>query len=179
MPNVQFEERIQDSVPKIDDTVAVGEDLDFQRRWWTFERFTWSFFLLILLADVLGVFGRGYFSKAERTAPDGTLHVKYERTERASTPSIMTVEVGPTAIRNGQLRLYVSESLIKELGNQRISPQPALSTLTKGGIIYTFPVNEAPALIEFAMQPSFPGIHQFSLQVPDFAEIHARVLVFP
>jgi len=30
--------RIDDSVAKVDDEVAGGEDLDFQRRWWKFER---------------------------------------------------------------------------------------------------------------------------------------------
>ena len=179
MPDVQFEEPVKDSVPKIDDPIAVGEDLAFQSRWWHFERFAWSVFLLILLADVLGVFGRGYLSKAEQTTPDETLHVKYERTERASTPSIMTVEVGPEAIHNGQVQLFVSESLIKELGNQRISPQPASSTLTHDGITYSFPVSSAPAIIEFAMQPSFPGLHKFSIQVPGASPIRARVLVFP
>ena len=179
MQDVPFKEPIQDSVPKVDDTVAVGEDLSFQRRWWRFERITWAIFLLILIADVLGVFGRGYLSKAERTASDHSLHVKYERTERSSTPSIITVEVGPPAVRNGQVQLRVSESLIKQLGNQRISPQPATSMLTQGGIIYSFPIHGAPAIIEFALQPSFPGLHRFSMQAVGSPEVDARIFVFP
>ena len=179
MPEAKFAEPVHDSVPKIDDTVAVGEDLDFQRRWWHFERTIWIFFLFILLADVLGVFGRGYLSKAELRAPDQSLFVKYERTERASTPSIMTVELGPAAVHDGKIQLFVSESLIKELGNQRISPQPASSVLSRSGITYTFPVASAPAIVEFAMQPSFPGLHSFTLQVPGSPAVHARVLVVP
>ena len=53
-----------DEVPKVDNAVAVGEDLEFQERWWTFERVIWSFFALILLADMLGAFGRGWLAKA-------------------------------------------------------------------------------------------------------------------
>ena len=179
MPDVQLEEPVQDSVPKVDNTIAVGEDLEFQRRWWKFERSIWALFLLILIADVLGVFGRGYLSKAEITTPDHTMHVKYERSQRANTPSIMTIELGPNSIRNGAVQLFASESLIKELGNQRISPQPANSVLTHGGVVYTFPVESAPVIVEFAMQPSFPGLHQFSLQVPGSAMVHARVFVVP
>lgn len=91
MPATKFSEPIEDSVSKVDDAIAVGEDLNFQRRWWRFEREIWVAFALILVADMLGVFGRGYLSKAELHAPDKTLDVKYERVERASTPSIMTI----------------------------------------------------------------------------------------
>ena len=179
MPETKFAEAIQDSVPKIDDTVAVGEDLAFQRKWWRFEHVVWIFFVLVLLADVLGVFGRGYFSKAELRAPDQSLFVKYERTERASTPSIMTIEFGPTAVHDGKVQLFVSESLIKKLGNQRISPQPAGSVLSQQGITYTFPITSTPAIVEFAMQPSFPGIHTFTLQVPGSPAVESRIVVVP
>ena len=66
-------------VPKVDNAVAVGEDLRFQERWWTFERVVWSIFSLILLADVLGVFGRGWLAKAELNNGNSGMHVKYER----------------------------------------------------------------------------------------------------
>ena len=179
MPEAKFAEAIQDSVPKVDNTVAVGEDLDFQRSWWRFEHAIWIFFVLVLLADVLGVFGRGYLSKAELHASDQSLFVKYERTERASTPSIMTIQFGPSAVHDNKVQLFVSESLIRQLGNQRISPQPAGSVLSQHGITYTFPIASAPAIVEFAMQPSFPGIHAFTLQVPGQSAVQARIVVVP
>ena len=179
MPDTLSAEAIQDSVPKIDNTVAVGEDLEFQRKWWRFERAIWIFFLVILLADVLGVFGRGYFAKAELRAPDQSIFVKYERTQRASTPSIMTIEFGPTAVHDGKVQLFVSESLIRQLGNQRISPQPSASVLSQQGITYSFPITSAPAVVEFAMQPSFPGIHAFSLQVPGSPAVRSSIVVVP
>ena len=179
MAQVEFSEPITDSADKVDDAISVGEDLDFQRRWWRFEHAIWIFFLLVLVADVLGVFGRGWLSKAERHTKDQTLHVKYERVERASTPSIMTISFGPAAIREGHIQLFVSESLIKELGNRRIAPQPASSVLGESGVTYTFPATAPPATIEFMMQPSFPGIHDFELQIPGSAAVHARIFVVP
>lgn len=179
MPQTKFSEPIQDSVPKVDDAVAVGEDLEFQRKWWRFERVIWVIFLLILAADVLGVFGRGFLSKAELRTPDQSLFVKYERTERASTPSILTVHFGPAAIHEGKVQLLVSQSLIRKLGNQRISPQPSASVLTSTGILYTFPIASAPAIVEFALEPSFPGIQSFSMQVPGSAPVQAKVVVVP
>src|ERR1700679_3032394 len=50
---------IDDSVAKVDGEVAVGEDLEFQRKWWKFERAVWLVFTLILVLTLAGAFGRG------------------------------------------------------------------------------------------------------------------------
>jgi hypothetical protein len=84
-------EPVTDSVPKINDEVAVGEDLEFQRSWWRFERCVWILFAVLVFLDVLGVFGRGPLAKAHAEAADGSMKIDYERVERFSTPSIMTV----------------------------------------------------------------------------------------
>ena len=44
MFEAEFSKPIADSVAKVDGEVAVGEDLEFQRKWWKFERATWIFF---------------------------------------------------------------------------------------------------------------------------------------
>jgi hypothetical protein len=111
-------EPVHDSVARVNDELAVGSDLKFQRRWWKFERGVWIFFTLLIVLDVLGVFGRGPLAKARMRAGDGSVDVTWERVERHGTPSYMTVHFGPAAIRDGKVRLWVSESLIKELGNQ-------------------------------------------------------------
>ena len=179
MPTASFSRPVEDSVPKIDNAVAVGEDLGFQRRWWNFERVIWIVFALILIADIAGLFGRGPISKAELHAPDHTLDLKYERVVRSNTPSIMTVQFGPGAIENGQAHLFISQSLIKDLGTQRISPQPAASVIGGGGITYTFPATAGPAIVELAMESSFPGRHHFLIQVPGADPVQGNVVVVP
>ena len=179
MAQIPFTEPVGDSVPKVDNAVAVGEDLGFQHRWWNFERIIWTIFAFILAADMLGVFGRGPLAKGELHAPDHTIDIKYERVVRANTPSIMTVQFGPEAIQNGQVRLFLSQSLIKDLGTQRISPQPASSVLGGGGITYTFPATSGAAIVELALQSSFPGRHHFFLQVPGADPIQDNVIVVP
>lgn len=168
-----------DEVPKIDDAIAVGEDLAFQERWWTLERVLWTVFLLVVIADCLGVFGRGWLAKAELHDRASGLDVKYERVARAMTPSIMTVALRPEAVHDGRAQLFVSDSLVKELGNQRVIPQPELSRVGNGGVLYTFPVAAGPAEIQFAMEPSFPGVHGFQLQVPGLQRTGGRIVVVP
>jgi len=183
MPATPQTALVQDSVPKVDDTLAVGEDLGFQRSWWRFERFIWSLFLVILICDVLGLFGRGWLAKARRATPDNALTLDYEHIERASTPSVMTLTFGPAAIQNpgpnGKIQVFVSNSIVKPLGAQRISPQPSVSAVGGSGITYTFAATHAPAVVQIALEPSFPGIHPFRIQLPKEPPIDAKVFVVP
>lgn len=170
---------IKDSVPKINNEVAVGEDLAFQRRWWHFERAVWIFFAVVVVLDVLGVFGRGWVSKAHVHSDDATMEISYERIERFSTPSILDVQFGPPAVHNGNIELWVSESIVKSLGAQRVVPQPASSVVGSGGILYTFPATNPPAFVQFALQPSSPGIFPLQLRVPGHQTLSLKIVVMP
>ncbi|KAA6465111.1 hypothetical protein DYQ86_03930 [Acidobacteria bacterium AB60] len=179
MPNIPFETPVEDSVPKVADEVAVGEDLDFQRKWWRFEKIIWPILVLIIVADVVGLFGRGWLAKAKAATPDNALSLDYERIERASTPSIMTLHFGEPAIHNGRIVLHVSDSIVKPLGAQRISPQPALSVVGNNEITYVIPATQSPASLQIEMDPSFPGLHPFRVQVEGSTPIDRNIFVVP
>jgi hypothetical protein len=170
---------VEDSVPRVGNELAVGEDLEFQRRWWRFERIIWILFLCILVCDMLGLFGRGWLARAQRSTPDKALTLDYERFERASTPSIMTLKFGPDAVKDGNIQVYVSDDVVKWLGAQRVSPQPAVSHVGSGGITYTFAAGPAPATVQIELEPSFPGLHRFRVQLRDSSPIEGDVFVFP
>jgi hypothetical protein len=170
---------VEETVSKVDDEIAVGSDLEFQRKWWRFTRVLWFVFTGIVVADLLGCFGRGPVANARIRSNDGTMDVKYERIERFSTPSILRIQFGPTAIHDGTIQLWISDSFIKFLGNQRVVPQPSTSVLGQEGILYTFPATTLPAAVEFAMQPTTPGICDLRMRVPRSEELKARVYVMP
>jgi hypothetical protein len=169
---------VSDSVSKVNDEIAVGEDLNFQRSWWRFERGVWLVFVAILILDLLGAFGRGYLANSRMQAADGTLAICYEHIERYSTPSIMQIHFGPTAIHDGKIQLYVSQSVLDDLGNRRIIPQPASSMVQQSGVLYTFPASSAGSAA-FALQPTRPGIFHVTLQVPGGEALRTRIFVFP
>jgi len=171
--------RVQDDVPRYNDEVAVGEDLEFQRRWWKFENAVWILFGIIIVCDVLGVFGRGWLARAKATTRDHVVVLSYERMERAFTPAILDLEIGQNAIRNGQVTVYVSGSVVKELGAARISPQPMTSTIGSSGYTYVFPVTSSPGTIQIALSPPSAGLRHFRVQVAGSEPIDASVLVFP
>ncbi len=169
-----------DQVPRVDNAVSVGEDLKFQERWWTFERVVWIFFLLVLVADALGAFGRGWLAKAEEHRPGSGIDIFYERVERSETPSVLRVAFRPDAVVNGKAQLFVSESVVKKLGAQRIAPEPESSAIGNGGITYTFAADAAkPGDVEIGMQPEAPGVARFTVQVPGKEAVTERVVVMP
>jgi hypothetical protein len=177
---------VEDSVAKFGNEVAVGEDIEFQRRWWRFEKGVWVIFVLIVLLDLAGAFGRGPLAKAHANSRGGTMVIDYERIERFSTPSILTIHFGPSAVENGKIQLWVSDSVVKELGNQRVVPEPAASVIGNGGILYTFDATSLPDSVEFALQPSHPGVAHFELRVPGATldapprdQFQAKVVVMP
>lgn len=172
-------EPIRESISKVNDDISVGADLDFQRRWWRFERVIWWLFGLIVALDVLGCFGRGPLAHAKYQTHDGSMQIKYERVERLSTPSRLSIEFGAQAIKDGKIEVLVSDSLVKRLGNQRVVPQPAESKLSEGKILYTFPASVYPAGIQFGLEPADVGLSSLSLQVQGNEEVRLNIFVVP
>ncbi len=170
---------VGDSVPKINNELAVGADLKFQRRWWRFENTVWWSFGVIVVLDLLGCFGRGPVAKATLDAPDGSMNVKFERIERYGTPSIITINFGKAAIHEGKVNLLISESMLEQLGNQRVVPQPADSQIGEGKVLYTFPASTYPATVLFSLQPTRIGLSHMTLQVPGLSEVKAAIFVMP
>jgi hypothetical protein len=169
----------EEAVPKVNDEVAVGENLSFQRKWWVFERVIWGLFSFILVLDIAGVLGRGPAAKAEAATRDSAMHLKYERIERYGTPSLLVVQFTPLAIHEGKIQLWVSNSLVKELGNQRIVPQPIESKLQDDGFLYTFLSAAKSAPIQFALEPQQVGLHRLTLGLANGDRLALKIFVMP
>lgn len=172
-------EPFQDTIPKVDGAIAVGEDLEFQQRWWRFETAAWYLLALLLVADALGAFGQGWLAHAHARTRNGALDVQYERIERAGTPSMLTIHAGPAAVRDGTVELLASESVVKGLGAERVIPQPKVSAVGPRGITYIFPVSETPATMSFELRPNSIGWNEVTLTAAGGATVHFPVLVLP
>ncbi|HVX57461.1 MAG TPA: hypothetical protein VHA37_07050 [Candidatus Saccharimonadales bacterium] len=179
MTGLPLRQETEDSVPKVDREIAVGENLPFMRKWWKFEHVLWGVLLLVVAADGLGALGRGWLAKARLKTSDGALTIDYEKIVRASTPTQMTFRFGPEAIHNGRILLFVGQSVVRPLGARRIAPDPAQSTIGAGGITYTFPAKQAPAFVEIEMEPSTPGMHHFRVQAEGSQSLEGSIFVLP
>jgi hypothetical protein len=163
MPQAVHE--IGDPVPRVNNEIAVGEDLPFQQRWWSFQRKVAIAFVVTIALDLLGVFGRRPLAHAHATLSQGAAEVKYDRVERAGTPSILSIAFQQPAVRDGKVELWVDGALTKDLGTQRVIPQPATSALEEDGVRYVFPVVGLPGSIQFALQPAHPGVYALRMRI--------------
>jgi hypothetical protein len=180
LSKIEFTSPVIDSVPKVNNEVAVGEDLDFQRKWWVFERLVWAFFAAILVLTLMGAFGRGWLAHDRKESPGGALTLKYDRIQRSGAPSDLTIRFSPQVVTNGEIHLFVSDSIVTKLGARRISPEPARSVLGDGGVTYSFPSGSRPANVVFALQPPGMGSFRFRIGLPDSNTwIQSKVIVLP
>ncbi len=179
MPAEILTEPVQDSVPQLNNELAVGENLEFQRKWWRFENAIWCFFALIVLLDVAGAFGRGPLANARKQSGDGMMDVQYERVERFNTPSVMTIHFSPSAIHDGKIQLWASENLVKDLGAARVIPQPVKSQVGNGGVLYDFDASKSPATVQFALEPPKAGLKRLVLRAAGSSNVDLDIFVMP
>lgn len=170
---------VEDTVPKVNDEVAVGDDLEFQRRWGIAERIIWTVLIVFLILSFLGVFGRGPLAHASYASTAGAMSVKYERFQRFGSPSVLFVDLDPSTFHDGTAQVWVSDDLVKPLGTQRIVPQPERSVIVGDGVLYTFPANTGPALVEFQTQPAAIGSSSVTLRIPGRAPVTLHIFVYP
>lgn len=171
---------VGDSVAKVNEEVAVGEDLAFQRSWWRFERIVWIIFVLIIALDLAGAFGRGPLAHASITSQNRSLSIHYDRIQRTGTPSVMAIRLGPGAVQGGEATVFVSDKLVSALGAQRIIPQPATTRVGNGGLTYTFPITDPPSVVRIELQPLGPGRFPFEISAgPPAASVKGDVWVVP
>jgi len=133
----------------------------------------------VILAALFGLLGRGFLARATVAARDGSMRVQYDRIARYSTPSVLRVEFGGAAVHDRRVQLWVSDDLLKSLGNQRVTPEPTASVLDSGGVLYTFPVLTSPTAVQFALQPLRAGIQHVTLRVPGSSSLGLSVAVWP
>lgn len=173
-------ERVEETIPKIDNQLAIGEDLEFQRHWWRFEHIVWTIFTIIIALDLTGLLGRGPLANAKDKTADGVMMMQYQRYERFETPGIMELHFTPAAVKDGKIVLWVSSEVIKSLGNQRVIPQPSSSVLYHNGILYTFPSSEQSDDVEFALKPASAGYYHFTVKLPVTGDqLTEHVVVYP
>lgn len=179
MPAQSPTKPVTDTVAKVNNDVAVGSDLAFQRRWWKFEIGVWTAFTILIVLALIGFLGRGPWAHKQVRTADGSLQLQYERVARFGTASVLTIKPGPDAARGGRLQLWASGDLIQSLGAQRVEPQPTESTLTGGGVLYTFPVGAWPWTIQISLQPRSPGVQRVYLRVPGHEQAELHIFVMP
>ena len=150
----------------IDNELEIGFDQKFERKWRTLEIASQGVMLLIVLAALVGLFGRGPLSHRTHMTSDGRLAVDFEPLARWGTTTQVTVHLSSpkdgTAGEGGavQARVFVSNEIVEPLGLQQVIPQPNATEANGGGVVYDFaiPPGRDGGLVRFVLKPSTVGL---------------------
>lgn len=157
----------------------IGEDIDFQRREWVVERGAWLVVLLILIVGLAGLFGGGPLSHAE--ASSGPLVLDYERFVRKRAPTELDLRVAPEAVANGEVALWLDQSVVEKIDVERIVPEPVEMEGAVDRVVYRFAVAdpEEPAEVTFHLQPAEPGAVRVRMGLVNGAELSIDQFIYP
>ena len=136
--------------------IDIDEDFKFQQREWLFQKVGWVVIWLLLVAALLGVFGKGPLSEAQVNDPTGVLTVNYTRLERYRSPTTMEVIVGPDQASGGKFAITLDRQFVDRIDIERIDPEPDSVKSEMSRIAYEFeledPAQPAHVLIDYEFE---------------------------
>jgi hypothetical protein len=144
--------------PRVGD-LEVNQDIKHEELTWRLQRIGWGLMLLLVVAALVGLLGPGPLSAAQAGKRGSPLWVEYNRFERYQSPVLLRVHVGPQAVQQGKIKLYISRQFIENIELERINPEPQSVELGVDTLAYSFdaPNLAASSTISFHFQPNTWG----------------------
>lgn len=171
----------QTGVSRVGGEVEVGYDSAFEDKWWKFEVGAWFFLILLLIATVAGVLGRGPLSKATAGSSDGLVVVRYDNAVRFRTPVEFRIELAGGATQAATEQIWISKTFYRQLGMQNTTPRPLQQFVNADGGLLTFAAapNRGKQQIILRLQPDSVGFCNLQVAIPGGDEVRFRTLVLP
>lgn len=162
-------------------SLEIEEDIKFQLWEWRASRLGWGLMAVVLLAAALGVFGVGVFSGTTRKTEGGLLEVEYERFGRHRAPTSLVLSLGPEAVRDGKVRLWLDREYLHGLNIESITPEPDSVETQEDRLIYAFNAAESglPVLINYSLQTDHLGLRQGRVGIEDGPGVDFWQLIYP
>jgi len=115
---------------------VLEQDSAFHRWVWRLERIAWGFMLLIVVAALLGLFGRGLLSHGHLHAADGSLDLRYDRFVQVSSETVIDISI--PARESRLCSLWINRSYFDRVEIKQMIPNPRALELSGDGWLYTF-----------------------------------------
>lgn len=151
----------------------------FTRREWAIQRMAWSFWGVVVLAALLGLFGRGPLSRAVAGAEG--LRVEYDRLARHGGDDRMRITVLPPGSGGGVVRVWMTRAFADAIEIQWITPRPESVSSSAERLTYVFRASELarPAVITFRFRHDEYWRQRLQIGLVGGASVDATQFVFP
>jgi len=166
----------QPPIPIRDDGLQLEEHRDFQERFWTFERWAWVGFGLILLAALAGLGGGGGVL-AHTTITSEAGKVDYPRVARWESADEVTVTFGSPREEH---RLTLSPQFSQYFQIEDIQPLPERSLTSPAGEAMVFrSENGPPSKVVLHLRPQRPGLASYEVSLDGGDPVGVTTVVLP
>ncbi len=122
-----------------DPSLEINQDMDFQRREWRVQAVARVVMILVVLAALAGLFGRGLLSRTTAGEP-ASLTVEYDRFLRLEGKNRLTLRIGPRAAAGREVRLWVHPRYVERMHYEQTVPEPETMVPTPDRLWLVFPV---------------------------------------
>lgn len=148
-----------------------------QRLEWRIQQIFLIFLYAAILAVMLGAVGEGVLSHASLGMPSGPLQLEYERFLRYRSAENLHIRIhhgSPTA------HLSLSKNYFRNVGLQRIMPEPKAVIMTEKAVILTFSGTPSEvSSITLTVSPDKVGRQHGWIAVDDYPPLLFSQFVYP
>ncbi len=161
--------------------IDIDEDMAYQEREWKIQRVGWAVIWLLILAALLGGFGKGVLANARLGDPSGALTANYARIERYRSPTTIEVIVGPGQATAGNFALTLNRAFVDRISIDRIDPEPASVKSEVDRLRYEFEVTAdgQPAHVFINYEYADFGLSEAHLALEGGPALTLKQLVYP
>jgi hypothetical protein len=168
-------------MPRQDESLEIGQILDFQQKEWRVQPVIWLLGALLLGAALLGLFGNGPVSR--QVAASNAVAVEYERFVRKRAPTDLTMQIQPNALAGDEVAVWVDRAYFASIDIERVLPEPVAMATAGDRVIYRFAVPQgdvqAPAEITFSLEPDKSGFARGRIGIVSGNEVAFDQFVYP
>ena len=178
----------------------IGDEIDsdpnFEEKWSCIQKVARGIMVVLVLAGLAGVFGRGPLSKTTAEAQGVRLRVQYERFPRFRTPATLEIDIprqtstqtqcsalsgSSDAPVQAQAQVQLTGDMMKKLSIEQVMPMPALTQPLPNGAIFTFnlPCQSNSAKVVFVQQAGAVGLASGEVALKGSPPIQFNQFIYP
>jgi hypothetical protein len=140
-------------------SIELQENPGFQLWEWRLQRLGWWALSLVVLAAMLGLFGKGLLSGGEARNAPGSLRVRYERFARVGASNRITLDL-PPAQSSDSVLLHLNRRYFDSVRIETVTPGPAGIDVGPDEVVFRFSTaatGRTPVSIVFDVEPLRAG----------------------
>jgi hypothetical protein len=160
--------------------LEIEEDLAFHERVRRVQRVGWAVIMVVILAGLGGLFGRGPLSDAESRVDPAGLRVNYSRFTRVDAPDVLRVWT-PAAPDGEGFVLLLNRAYLDRVRVDTVMPSPAAVEVGEERVRYVFArrSGEVGAWVTFHLTPQSTGLARARVGMPGAADVAIWQFVYP